>query len=68
MSLTLVVNNRSVGWDNIKAGSVYGQELGESAPLANLEDISVGNPTPVNLERGVGATGIPASSQGLEIP
>lgn len=66
--MSATVNNRTYGYDNIAAGSPYGLEQGQSAPPTINENISVGNPIPINLERGPGSSGVVASDSGTEIP
>lgn len=62
-------NSRSFGYDNIAAGSVKGVELGQlNAETTVNENNGVGNAQAINVERGVGTTGIPASASGTEIP
>ncbi len=67
--------NRTVGYDNIAVGSVYGLEnisIGNATPAQNpVDDITVGNfPQPENKERVLDAagtsTGIGSASSGLE--
>lgn len=61
--------NRTVGYDNIAVGSVYGLEnisAGNATPAQNpVDDITVGNPQPENQERTGGA--ISPAASGLEI-
>lgn len=67
--------NRTVGYDNIAVGQVYGLEnisIGNATPAQNpVDDITIGNfPQPENLERVLNAAGSSANvgvaSSGLE--
>lgn len=61
--------NRTIGYDNIAVGSVYGLEkiaVGATAPPQDpVDDITIGNfPQPENKERSGGA--ISPAASGLE--
>lgn len=66
--------NRTVGYDNIAVGSVYGLEnisAGNATPAQNpVDDITIGNfPQPENLENLLTSTGtkaISVAASGLE--
>lgn len=66
--------NRTVGYDNIAVGQVYGLEnisIGNATPAQNpVDDITIGNfPQPENLERVIntaGTTTISPAASGLE--
>lgn len=67
--------NRTVGYDNIAVGSVYGLEnisvANATPPQDPVDDITIGNfPQPENKERVLNAAGtsisIGAASSGLE--
>lgn len=66
--MSVTINNRAFGYDNISAGNAYGGELPTVGNVTINENISAGNAAPLNEENGTGSTGIPASASGTEIP
>ena len=67
--------SRTVGYDNIAVGSVYGLEnisAGNATPAQNpVDDISSANVSPENLENLITSTGtksISPAASGTEIP